>query len=132
MQYQPVIDLSGKPAQLTIYLLGTPTFHEQDQVIDFPDMDFDIKTSDFLVQMAEFIAGSGMREQLRKQAVIPVGKNLDNLKGKLTHLLNRPLGHYAKLRTTITSMKMEEAFVSDYGLEGRVSLDGDAAVDLNW
>ncbi len=132
VQYDPVINLGGKPAQLTIYLLGTPTFHEKKQVINFPDMDFDIKTSDFLVQMAEFIAGSGMREQLRKQAVIPVGKDLDDLKEQLTKMLNRPLGRFAKLRTTVTSLKMVEAFVSDYGLEGRIALDGDAAVDLNW
>jgi hypothetical protein len=132
VDYQPVLNLSSKPAQLTIYLLGTPTYHEEDQVIDFPDMDFDIQTSDFLVQMAEFISGSGMKEELRKRAVIPVGKKLDDLKIKLNQLLNRPLGHFAKLHTTITSLKMEEAFVSDYGLEGRIALDGDAAVDVNW
>jgi hypothetical protein len=132
VEYQPVLNLSSQPAKLTIYLLGTPTYHEKERVIDFPDMDFDIKTSDFLVQMADFIAGSGMREQLRQQAVIPVGKKLDDLKVQLTQLLNRPLGRFARLRTTVTSLKMEEAFVSDYGLEGRVALDGDAAVDVSW
>jgi hypothetical protein len=132
VEYQPVLNLSSQPAKLTVYLLGTPTYHEKEQVIDFPDLDFDIKTSDFLVQMADFIAGSGMREQLRKQAVIPVGKSLADLREKLTPILNRPLGKFARLHTTITSLKMEEAFVSDYGLEGRVALDGDAAVDVNW
>ena len=132
VDYQPVLNLSSQPAKLTIYLLGTPTYHEKEQVIDFPDLDFDIKTSDFLVQMADFIAGSGIREQLRQEAVIPVGKSLDDLKAKLIPILNRPLGRFARLHTTITSLKMEEAFVSDYGLEGRVALDGDAAVDVNW
>jgi tRNA A-37 threonylcarbamoyl transferase component Bud32 len=94
-------------------------------------MDFDIQTSDFLIQMAEFIEGAGMKEELRKRAVVPIGKKLEELKAQLTKLLNRPLGHFAALHTTITSLKMEEAFVSDYGLEGRVALDGDAAVDLN-
>ncbi len=132
VNYQPVLNLSSQPAKLTIYLLGTPTYHEKEQVIDFPDLDFDIRTSDFLVQMADFVAGSGIREQLRKQAVIPVGKSLADLKAKLTPILNRPLGRFAKLHTTITSLKMEEAFISDYGLEGRVALDGDASVDVNW
>ncbi len=131
VDYDPLLDLSGHQAQLTIYLVGTPKYHEDTQLIDFPDIDFDIQTSDFLVQMAEFIAGSGIRDALRKQAVVPVGKNLDELKDQLTKLLNRPLGPFARLHTTITSLKMEEAFVSDYGLEGRVALDGDAAVDLN-
>jgi hypothetical protein len=130
VDYDPLLDLSGHQAQLTIYLVGTPKYHEDTQTIDFPDIDFDIQTSDFLVQMAEFIAGSGIKEELRKRAVVPVGKNLDELKTQLTKLLNRPLGRFASLHTTITSLKMEEAFVSDYGLEGRVALDGDAAVDL--
>jgi hypothetical protein len=131
VDYDPVLDLSGHQAQLTIYLVGTPKYHEDTQTIDFPDMDFDIQTSDFLIQMAEFIEGAGMKEELRKRAVVPIGKKLEELKAQLTKLLNRPLGHFAALHTTITSLKMEEAFVSDYGLEGRVALDGDAAVDLN-
>jgi hypothetical protein len=131
VDYDTLLGLSGKQAQLTIYLVGTPTYHEDTQMIDFPDMDFDIQTSDFLVQMAEFIEGSGIREELRERAVVPVGKSLDDLKTQLDRILNRPLGRHARLRTTITSLKMEEAFVSDYGLEGRVALDGDAAVDLN-
>ncbi len=131
VDYDPLLDLSGHQAQLTIYLVGTPKYHEDTQVIDFPDMDFDIQTSDFLVQMATFIAGSGIRDALREKAVVPVGKSLDKLQEELTKLLNRPLGHFAMLRTTITSLKMEEAFVSDIGLEGRVALDGDARVELN-
>ena len=132
VEYQPLLNLSSKPAQLTIYLLGTPVYHEDKQEIDFPDMDFDIKTSDFLVQMADFIMGSGMREKLRKEAVIPVGKDLAKLKVEMEKVLNRPLGRFAKLNTEVTNLKMTEAFVSDYGLEGRVIMDGDAKVAVDW
>jgi hypothetical protein len=132
VEYQPVLNLSSKPAKLMVYLLGTPRYHEKEQVIDFPDLDFDVKSGDFLVQMATFIDGDGMKEQLRQKAVIPVGKNLDELKGYLTKMLNRPLGGFARLKTTVTSLRMEEAFVSDYGIEGRVALDGDADVVVNW
>ena len=130
--YQPVLNLSGSPSKLTVYLLGTPTYHEKEQIIDFPDLDFDVKSDDFLVQMATFIDGDGMKEQLREKAVIPVGKKLDEMKGYLTKMLNRPLGRFAQLQTTVTSLRMEEAFVSDYGIEVRVALDGDAQVSVNW
>jgi hypothetical protein len=132
VEYQPLMNLSAKPAKLTVYLLGTPEYHEDKQTIDFPDLDFDVKSSDFLVQMATFIDGDGMKEQLRQAAVIPVGKNMEELKEYMMKMLNRPLGQYASLKTTVDSFKMEEAFVSDYGIEGRVSLDGDAVVDVNW
>jgi hypothetical protein len=132
IDYQPVMNLSSKPAQLTVYLLGTPHYHEDEQTIDFPDLDFDVKSSDFLVQMATFVDGGGMRDQLRESAVIPVGKDLDKLKGMMMKMLNRPLGKFARLKTDIKSLKMEEAFVSDYGIESRVALDGDATVDVDW
>ncbi len=115
-----------------MYLVGTPTYHPEERLIDFPDMDFDIKTSDFLVQMAEMFDRDGIRQTLREKAVIPVGANLDKLKEDLTKLLNRPLGHFARLKTTVDSLTMEEAFVSDYGIEGRVALEGDAEVVVNW
>ncbi|HXL74018.1 MAG TPA: DUF4403 family protein [bacterium] len=132
VDYSPILNLSDKPAHLTVYLLGTPTYHEKTQEIDFPDMDFDIKSSDFLVQMVDFIDGTGMRDQLRKDAVIPVGKNLTMLKLQLDQILNRPIGKHIVLKTTITSLKMQEAFVTDYGIEGRVAMDGDASVNVVW
>lgn len=132
VEYQPVLNLSSQPAKLTVYLLGTPLYDQDKQLISFPDMDFDIKTSDFLVQVAEFVMGSGMKEQLRKEAVINVGKNLEQLKQQMTKVLNRPLGGHARLKTTITSLKMEDAYITDYGIEGRVAMDGDASVDVDW
>jgi hypothetical protein len=132
VDYSPILNLSDKPAHLTVYLLGTPTYHEKTQVINFPDMDFDIKSSDFLVQMADFIDGAGMRDQLRKDAVIPVGKNLDKLKQELNQMLNRPIGKHIVLKTTVTSLKMQEVFVTDYGIEGQVAMDGDASVNVAW
>jgi len=132
VEYQPVLNLSSQPAKLTIYLLGTPVYDEDKQLISFPDMDFDIKTSDFLVQVAAFVMGSGMKEQLRKEAVINVGQDLEKLKLEMTKVLNRPLGSHARLKTTITSLKMEDAYISDYGIEGRVDMDGDAVVDVDW
>lgn len=132
VEYQPVLNLSSQPAKLTIYLLGTPVYDQDKELITFPDMDFDIKTSDFLVQMAAFIMGSGMKEQLRKEAVINVGQDLEKLKSEMTKVLNRPLGSHARLKTTITSLKMQEAYVTDYGIEGRVDMDGDASVDVDW
>jgi hypothetical protein len=132
IDYQPVLNLASKPAQLTVYLLGTPHYHDDSQTIDFPDLDFDVKSSDFLVQMATFVDGGGMRDQLREKAVIPVGKDMDKLKELMVKMLNRPLGKFARLRTDVTSLRLEEAFVSDYGIESRVALDGDATVDVDW
>jgi hypothetical protein len=80
----------------------------------------------------DFLDGDGMRDQLRKDAVIPVGKKLDTLKLQLNQMLNRPIGKHIVLKTTVTSLKMQEAFVTDYGIEGQVAMDGDASVNVTW
>ncbi|HTA75923.1 MAG TPA: DUF4403 family protein [bacterium] len=131
VDYSPLLNLSKEPAHLTVYLLGTPTYHEKTQTIDFPDMDFDIKSSDFLVQMVDFLDGDGIKAALRKNAVIPVGKDLNTLRKQLDKMLNRKLNPHMALKINITSMKLTEAYVSSYGIEGRVAIDGDGAVDLS-
>lgn len=122
----------SKPYQMTVYLLGTPHYHEDTRTIDFPDLDFDVKSGDFLVQVATSVDGGGIRDLLREKAVIPVGKELDKLKELMVKMLNRPLGSHAKLKTDINTLQVEEAFVSDFGIESRVALDGEASVDVDW
>lgn len=132
IDYSPLMNLSKKPAHMLVYLVGTPTYHEKTQTIDFPDMDFDVKSSDFLVQMAVSLDAGGIRDELRKHAVIPIGDDLDKLRAELNKMMNRPLGPHVILKTTISTLKMQEAYVSDYGIEGRVAIGGDAAVNLVW
>jgi hypothetical protein len=132
IDYSPLMNLSKKPAHMTVYLVGTPTYHQKTQVIDFPDMDFDVKSSDFLVQLAVSLDAGGIRDELRKHAAIPIGADLDKLRTELNKLMNRPLGPHVILKTTISTLKMKEAYVSAYGIEGRVTINGDAAVNLVW
>lgn len=131
VDYSPLLNMSKEPAHLTVYLLGTPIYHEKTQTIDFPDMDFDIKSSDFLVQMVDFLDGNGIKAALRKNAVIPVGKDLNTLRRQLDKMLNRKLAPHVALKIKVTSMKLQEAYVSKNGIEGRVAIDGDGAVDLS-
>jgi hypothetical protein len=132
IDYSPLMNLSKKPAHMTVYLVGTPTYHEKTQIIDFPDMDFDVKSSDFLVQVAVSLDAGGIRDALRKHASIPIGEDLDKLRVELNKLMNRKLGPHVILKTDITKLQMKEAYVSSYGIEGRVAIDGAAAVNLVW
>jgi hypothetical protein len=83
------------------------------------------------VQMVDFLDGNGIKAALRKNAVIPVGKDLNTLRKQLDKMLNRKLAPHVALRINVTSMKLQEAYVSSYGIEGRVAIDGDGAVDLS-
>ena len=130
IDYSPLMNMSKKPAHMLVYLVGTPTYDEKKQIISFPDMDFDVKSSDFLVQVAVSLDAGGIRDELRKHAVIPIGADLDKLRAELNKNLNRKIGPHLALKMDVTQLQMQEAYVSNYGIEGRVTVDGVAAVDL--
>jgi len=130
IDYSPLMNLSKKPAHMVVYLVGTPTYNAKTQIISFPDMDFDVKSSDFLVQMAVSLDAGGIRDELRQHAVIPIGADLDKLRAELNKNLNRKIGPHLALKMDVTQLQMQEAYVSSYGIEGRVAVDGVAAVDL--
>lgn len=132
MEYQPLLNLTDKPSKMTVYMKGTPRYRLKQRVFDFPDLDFDIKTSDFLVQVAEWFSKDEIRTQLKKQAKIPVGRKMDELKKRMSDVLNTPIGPHATLTTRVDSFEVREAFVSDQGIEGHVTLDGDASLNVKW
>ncbi|HET9869884.1 MAG TPA: DUF4403 family protein, partial [bacterium] len=128
----PIINFTGKPARLTVYLRGTPRYLPKKRMFDLPDLDYDIKSNDLLVEIADWIFKSDFKDQLRKIAVLPVGKKLDLIKEKVDRALNRPLGPFARLRTQVTSFRVLDGFADNEGIEVRVAIQGNAALEVIW
>ncbi len=128
----PIINLGDKPAKLTIYLRGTPRYRPGKQMFDLPDLNFEIKSSDLLVQMADWIFNSDIKNELRKAARVPVGPKVDQIKDRLNVVLNRPVGPFATLITQVDSFKVIDGFADDEGIELRVSLKGRALMQVKW
>ena len=91
LQYNPlIVNLGTKPAKLTVYLGGLPRFLPKKRMFDMPDLDYDLKSSDLMVQVADFLFKSDFKNQLRKVAVLPIGPKVDMIKEKVNKALNRP------------------------------------------
>ncbi|HUO58897.1 MAG TPA: DUF4403 family protein [bacterium] len=133
LTYNPfLINLDGKPAKMTLYFRGTPQYSLKKRLFYLPDLDFDVKTSDFLMQVADWILKSDIRKELRKKARIPVGQKLDSLKDRMNVVLNRPLNGYASLATQVKKFDILDSFADDKGIQARVALDGDAQLNVAW
>jgi hypothetical protein len=131
--YDPVIvNLSSKPAQLTLYLRGTPRYLPQRRVFDLPDLDYDLKAGDWMLQATDFIFKSDFKDQLRRIAIVPVGAKMDILKAKLNKKLNLALDKHTQLRTQVNSFEVLDGYVDNEGLEVRVSLKGTATLEVVW
>jgi hypothetical protein len=133
LTYNPLlINFSDKPAKMTIYFRGTPHYSLKKRMFYLPDLDFDVKTTDFLVQVADWILKSDIRKELRKKARIPVGPKLDFLKDRMDTVLNRQLNSYASLSTKVHSFGILDSFADKDGLQARVALDGESQLNVVW
>lgn len=133
LHYNPlVINLGGKPAELTLFLMGTPRYNAKERMFDFPDLDYDIKSTDLVVEVADWLNKSGFTDQLRKSVKIPLGPRLDIFKARMNKVLNRPLNLFTRLNTQVDSLKVLGAFADDEGIEMRISVMGTAFLEVIW
>ncbi|HVZ81689.1 MAG TPA: DUF4403 family protein [bacterium] len=130
IEYYPLINFDGEPSQMTIYFRGHPTFNPHNEIFYLKDLDFDVKTGDLLMQVANWILKSDIRDALRKKARIPVEGKLEQLRQRMNVVLNRPVGQHASLKTDMESFRILEAFVDRDGIRARMSLDGTAQLEL--
>jgi hypothetical protein len=132
LQYNPLINFSGKPGAMTVYLRGTPRFHPRKRYFDFPDLDYDLKSGDILLEIADWVSKSGFRNELRKAIKLPIGPKMDGYKEIINKTLNRPLSPYVSLNTRVESFKLLGGYADNEGIVVRVSLDGTATMDVLW
>jgi hypothetical protein len=133
MHYNPLlINLGSQPAQITLYLRGTPRYRPEERVFDFPDLDYDIKSTDLVVEIADWLNKAGFTNQLRRSLRLPIGPKLDELRGKMSLALNKPLSPFARLRTQVNSFQMLDAYADNEGIEMRLSAEGTAVLELVW
>ena len=133
LHYNPaIINFTGKPAKLTVYLRGTPRYLPKQRVFDLPDLDFDIKSNDLMVQVADFIFKSDFKNELRGIAKLPIGLKMDMMKDKMNRALNQPLSRFTRLHTQVNSFKVLGGFADDEGIEVRLSIQGTATLEVVW
>ncbi len=133
LHYNPlIVNLTGNPADLTLYLRGTPRYLLKQRVFDLPDLEYDIKSNDLILQVADFIFKSDFKDQLRRIAVVPVGLKMDILKDKMSKKLNRALDRYIHVRTQVNSFEVLDGYADNEGIEVRVTLKGTATLEVIW
>ena len=133
LHYDPlIVNLGSKPAKFTVYLKGTPHYLSKQKAFDLPDLDYDLHSSDVMLQMADMLFKNDFRNQLRKMAKLPIGPKMDELKMKINLALNKPLGRFARLSAKVTSFKVLDGLADNEGIVVRVSIKGAAALEVTW
>lgn len=84
------VKFSGKKKG-KLYLVGTPVFNAVDQIISFPDLEFDIKTKNALLKSAEWMFNPKITEMVRQQARFDLKPHLESMKAELNKEINREI-----------------------------------------
>ncbi|MGH7739285.1 MAG: DUF4403 family protein [bacterium] len=130
IEYNPLINLDGKPSRMTIYFRGVPKYDPKREIFYLRHLNFDVKTGDLLMQIASWIFKSDILSTLRKKAHIPIGAELNQLKKRMNVVLNCPVGKHSRLLTKVDSFRVLEARVNRDGIQAQMSLDGTARLSL--
>jgi hypothetical protein len=113
-----------------IRLIGTPLYDRTNQVLLFPDLDFDLDTDSKVLQTYSWLRTGSMRKELRKRSRIPVAPALDKGRSLLLDGLNRKIGDAVTLSATVDSVAVRSVFVTRDGLVVRAEAKGHAGVSV--
>lgn len=114
--------------QATLYMAGLPDYDAARRALVVRELDYSLDTRNALLDAAEWMIRSSLREGLAARAVFPLGDRLDRMQERARAALNRTVGHGTTLRGALTSVRPVGAFVTDRGVTVRVSVAGQVDV----
>ena len=100
------VKFSGKKKG-TLYLVGTPTFDEQNQTISFPDLEFDVKTKNALIKSAEWLFSPKITEMMRAQAHFDLKPHLESMQKELNKQINGEITDGVFLKGAIDKVSID-------------------------
>jgi len=110
--------------------IGTPRVDVDHDHILVPDLDYDLATSNDLINAFAKLRSDQLRALFRDKARVPVGPALDRGKGLLVNGLNRTIGDVMTLSATVDSVTVMGLSVSPAGLTVRAGASGKARVSV--
>jgi len=128
----PIINFTGKPAKLTVYFKGTPRYRPKERMFDMPDLDYDIKSNDLMVQVADFVFKDDFKKQFRGIAKLPIGPKIDIMQQKMEKALNRTFSRFVRIRTQVRSLRVLGGLANNEGIVARLSVRGTATMEVTW
>ncbi len=117
------IDFSGKKKG-TFFLMGTPRFDQEKQLISFPDLTFDLKSKSALLKSAKWLFSDKITEALRKYSTLDLQPHLKSVKQMVEKQLNTTLDQGVTLKGNINQIRMQGIYPNDATLTLRINTTG--------
>lgn len=113
-----------------LYLMGTPNFNADNQLISFPDLTFDLKTKNALLKSAKWLFSSKITDALRKSSTVDLHPHLKNVRQLIEKQLNASLQPGVVLKGTVKEISMRGIFPNEKTLTLRINTTGTLELEL--
>jgi len=117
-------------AKGTLRFLGTPRLDAGHDHILVPDLDYDLETTNDLINAFASLRQDAFRALMRDKARVPVGSVMERGKSLLESGLNRTIGDVMTLSATVDSVAVLSINVAPNGLMVRAGASGNARVSV--
>jgi hypothetical protein len=117
-------------ARGTIYLVGTPVFDPVTQVIAVPDLDFSLESRELLPNVADWLLGDQLRDDMRTAAHFELGDRITKIRGQVDDALTRNLGRSVRLSGGVDALRPLGVFVFPKSLAAVVAADGHVQIHV--
>jgi len=114
----------------TLFLLGTPTFNQENQIVSFPDLSFDLNTKSALLKSAKWLFNDKITDALRTSSIIDLKPHLTTLKQLVEKQLNTEVQPGIFLKGKIKELKMQGIYPNNDTLILRINSTGLLSLEM--
>ena len=113
-----------------IFLLGTPTFDQEKQMLSFPDLSFDLNTKSALLKSAKWLFNDKITDALRTSSIVDLKPHLLTLKQMVEKQLNTEVQPGIFLKGNIKELKMNGIYPNNETLILRINSIGGLSLEM--
>jgi Domain of unknown function (DUF4403) len=113
----------------TVYLTGMPAYDGSTRTLSVQNPEYTVETKQVLVQAADWLLHSGIRDGIAERATWFIGDRIDAEKDILTRALNRNLNEQVTISGKIYDLRPVSVGIASNAI--RVILVADGTVDVN-
>ena len=113
-----------------LYLLGTPVFDQNMQIISFPDLEFDLESKNLLLKSAKWMFTPMITDVIREKAVFDLKPHLEEARKMLDNELNAEITEGVFIKAKTEKIGIEGIYPNRNSLLIRIDLTGTISVKM--
>jgi len=115
----------------SLYLVGTPQLDTANQVIIIPDLDYSLKSNDFILTIGKTFFSNKILRTLREKATISIAGLVEQNRRSIDAQLNKPIMEGVNAAGTLTDIRVLSLVVGKDALQAQTCTRASASIIIS-